>query len=258
MKATHQQENALKKLDGKVAIVTGASRGIGSGIARGLAEEGAQVVIANLRPEAGREAEKDLLAAGLKAISIPTDVSDEAQVAALFQATVARFGRVDILVNNAGVTDGGPLDEFPVEKWDRVMAVNLRGTFLCTRSAMQVMKRQKSGRIINIGSISAQRPRANSAAYAASKFGVWGLTITTALEGREHGISACCLHPGNVRVGEEHESGVVSGIAGYEAEPKMQISEIAEVAVLMATLPPHINMLEAICLPVKQAYLGRG
>jgi NAD(P)-dependent dehydrogenase (short-subunit alcohol dehydrogenase family) len=248
----------MKKLDGKVAIVTGASRGIGSGIARGLAKEGAQVVIANLRPEAGREAEKELLAAGLKALSIPTDVSDEAQVAALFQATVERFGRVDILVNNAGVTDGGPLDEFPVEKWDRVMAVNLRGTFLCTRSAMQVMKRQKSGRIINIGSISAQRPRANSAAYAASKFGVWGLTITTALEGREHGISACCLHPGNVRVGEEHESGVVSGIAGYEAEPKMQISEIAEVAVLMATLPPHINMLEAICLPVKQAYLGRG
>ena len=248
----------MEKLDGKVAIVTGASRGIGSGIARGLAKEGAQVVIANLRPEAGREAEKELLAAGLKAISIPTDVSDEAQVAALFQATVERFGRVDILVNNAGVTDGGPLDEFPVEKWDRVMAVNLRGTFLCTRSAMQVMKRQKSGRIINIGSISAQRPRANSAAYAASKFGVWGLTITTALEGREHGISACCLHPGNVRVGEEHESGVVSGIAGYEAEPKMQISEIAEVAVLMATLPPHINMLEAICLPVKQAYLGRG
>ncbi|MGD0123772.1 MAG: SDR family NAD(P)-dependent oxidoreductase [Terriglobia bacterium] len=248
----------MEKLDGKVAIVTGASRGIGSGIARGLAKEGAQVVIANLRPEAGREAEKELLAAGLKAISIPTDVSDEAQVAALFQATVERFGRVDILVNNAGVTDGGPLDEFPVEKWDRVMAVNLRGTFLCTRSAMQVMKRQKSGRIINIGSISAQRPRANSAAYAASKFGVWGLTITTALEGREHGISACCLHPGNVRVGEEHESGVVPGIAGYEAEPKMQISEIAEVAVLMATLPPHINMLEAICLPVKQAYLGRG
>jgi len=248
----------MNKLDGKVAIVTGASRGIGSGIARGLAKEGAQVVIANLRPEAGREAEKELLAAGLKAISIPTDVSDEAQVAALFKATVERFGRVDILVNNAGVTDGGPLDEFPVEKWDRVMAVNLRGTFLCTRSAMQVMKRQKSGRIINIGSISAQRPRANSAAYAASKFGVWGLTLTTALEGREHGISACCLHPGNVRVGEEHESGVVSGIAGYEAEPKMQISEIAEVAVLMATLPPHINMLEAICLPVKQAYLGRG
>jgi NAD(P)-dependent dehydrogenase (short-subunit alcohol dehydrogenase family) len=220
--------------------------------------EGAQVVIANLRPEAGREAEKELLASGLKALSIPTDVSDESQVAALFQITVERFGRVDILVNNAGVTDGAPLDEFPVETWDRVMAVNLRGTFLYTRSAMQVMKRQKSGRIINIGSISAQRPRVNSAAYATSKFGVWGLTLTTALEGREHGISACCLHPGNVRVSEEHESGAAAGIAGYEAEPKMQIAEIAEVAVLMATLPPHINMLEAICLPVKQAYLGRG
>ena len=103
----------MNKLDGKVAIVTGASRGIGSGIARGLAKEGAQVVIANLRPEAGREAEKELLAAGLKAISIPTDVSDEAQVAALFKATVERFGRVDILVNNAGVTDGGPLERVP-------------------------------------------------------------------------------------------------------------------------------------------------
>jgi NAD(P)-dependent dehydrogenase (short-subunit alcohol dehydrogenase family) len=248
----------MKKLDGKVAIVTGAARGIGNGIARGLAVEGAQVVIADRRPEAGAQAVKEFSASGLNVVSIPADVSDEAQVTALFAATVERFGRVDILVNNAGVADGGPLDELSVETWDRVMAVNLRGPFLCTRSAMRVMKRQRSGRIINIGSISAQRPRINSGPYSTSKFGIWGLTITTALEGREHGISACCLHPGNVRVETEEDAGAVAGIAGYDAEPKMEIGEIAQVAVLMATLPPHINMLEAICIPVRQAYLGRG
>ena len=248
----------MSKLEGKVAIVTGGAKGIGSGIVRGLAMEGALVVTADRRPEAGAQAAAELTAAGLNVVSIPTDVSVEVQVTALFASIVERFGHVDILVNNAGVTDGAPLDELSVEKWDRVMAVNLRGPFLCTREAMRVMKRQRSGRIINIGSISAQRPRVNSAAYSTSKFGLWGLTLTTALEGREHGISACCLHPGNTRIPTKEDAGAIAGIAGYDREPKMEIDELAQVAVLMASLPAHINMLEAICLPVGQAYLGRG
>lgn len=248
----------MGKLDGKVAVVTGASRGIGNGIARGLAVEGALMVIANRRPEAGEQAVKEFAASGLNVVSIPTDVSVEAQVLALFAAVMERFGRVDVLVNNAGVTDGGPLDELSVETWDKVMAVNLRGPFLCTRSAMRIMKRQRSGRIINIGSISAQRPRTNSGPYATSKFGIWGLTNVTALEGREYGISASCLHPGNVRVKTDEDAGAAAGIAGYEAEPKMEIHEIAQVAVMMATMPPHINLLEAICVPMRQLYLGRG
>ena len=151
------------------------------------------------------------------------------------------------------------MEELPVEAWDKVIATNLREPFLCTRSAMRIMKSQGGGRILNIGSISAQRPRFNSAPYATSKFGLWGLTIVTALEGREYGISACCLHSGNVRVeSQAEEVGSISGIPGYSGEPMMDVEEIAEVASLMATLPAHMNVLEAIVVPVKQAYLGRG
>jgi NAD(P)-dependent dehydrogenase (short-subunit alcohol dehydrogenase family) len=249
----------MGKLDGKVAIVTGGGSGIGKGIGRGLAAEGAKVVIAGRRVEILNRAVGEFSALGLTLVAIPTDVTDEAQVTALFAGTVERFGRVDILVNNAGAVDGGPLDELSVETWDKVIAANLRGPFLCTRSAMRLMKPQGGGRIINIGSISAQRPRVNSGAYAASKFGIWGLTLSTSLEGRAHGVSACCLHPGNVQVETSNEEvGVVTGISDYAREPKMEVGEIADVAVLMATLPPHVNMLEAIVLPVAQAYLGRG
>jgi len=249
----------MGKLDGKVAIVTGGGSGIGKGIARGLAAEGASVVIAGRRVDVLNGAVGEFSVLGLTAAAIPTDVTDEAQVSALFNGTVERFGRVDILVNNAGAVDGGALDELSVETWDKVIAANLRGPFLCTRSAMRLMKPQGGGRIINIGSISAQRPRANSGAYATSKFGIWGLTISTSLEGRAHGISACCLHPGNVQVETSNEEvGLVTGISDYASEPKMEVGEIAEVAVVMATLPPHVNMLEAVVLPVAQAYLGRG
>lgn len=249
----------MGKLDGKVAIVTGGGSGIGKGIARGFVVEGANVVIAGRRVEALNQAVAEFAGLGPTAVAIRTDVTDETQVSALFAGTVERFQRVDILVNNAGAVDGGALDELSVETWDKVIATNLRGPFLCTRSAMRLMKVQGGGRIINIGSISAQRPRINSGAYATSKFGIWGLTLSTSLEGRAHGISACCLHPGNVQVEMANEEvGAVTGIADYDSEPKMQVGEIAGVAVLMAALPPHINMLEAIVLPVTQAYLARG
>jgi NAD(P)-dependent dehydrogenase (short-subunit alcohol dehydrogenase family) len=249
----------MSKLEGKVAIVTGGGSGIGKGIARGLAAEGAKVVVAGRRMEALHQTVQEISAIGQTAAAIPTDVTDEAQVAVLFAGAVQRFQRVDILVNNAGAVDGGPLDELSVETWDKVIATNLRGPFLCTRAALRLMKPQGGGRIINIGSISAQRPRFNSGPYSTSKFGIWGLTLTTSLEGRAHGISACCLHPGNVRVETvDEEVGLVTGISHYAREPKMEVEEIAEVAVLMASLPPHVNMLEAIVLPVKQAYLARG
>lgn len=249
----------MGKLESKVAIVTGGGSGIGKAIAHALASEGAQIIIAGRNAKKLASAAEKIRAGGATVLSVPTDVTDESQVNTLFERTMERFHRVDILVNNAGATDGGPLSEMSVETWDKVVATNLRGPFLCTRSAMRIMKNQGGGRILNIGSISAQRPRFNSAPYATSKFGIWGLTLVTALEGREHGISACCLHPGNVRVEASVEDvGAVTGIPGYSSEPMMNADEIAEVATLMASLPPHMNMLEAIVLPVKQAYLGRG
>ncbi len=242
----------MGKLDGKVAIVTGGNRGIGKGIARGLAAEGASLVLAARDVETLNRTAEELTASGATLLAVPTDVTDEAQVETLFERAMERFNRLDILFNNAGAFDGGPIDELSTAAWDKVIAVNLRGPFLCTRAAMRIMKKQGGGRIINIGSISAQRVRPNSAPYSTSKFGIWGLTQVTALEGRQYGIAASCLHPGNTLVER------VSNRPEPPAEPMMAVDELAQAAVLMATLPPHVNMLEAIVMPVEQLYIGRG
>ena len=240
------------RLDGKVALVTGGNRGLGRGIARGLAREGASLVITARTEATLSAAAAELEALGGKALAVRADITQEPEVDELFAKTIERFGRLDILVNNAGAFDGGPLDQLSVEAWDHVVAVNLRAPFLCTRAAMRIMKPVGGGRIINIGSISAQRVRPHSAPYSATKHGLWGLTQVTALEGRDHGITCCCLHPGNIQV-ERRET-----TRREDAEPMMSIDEISEVAVLMACLPPHVEMLEAIVLPHEQLYVGRG
>jgi NAD(P)-dependent dehydrogenase (short-subunit alcohol dehydrogenase family) len=243
----------MGKLAGKVAVITGGNKGIGKGIARGLAAEGADLVLTARGGDALRQTAKELSATGTQILALPADVTDERQVQELFIQTLARFGRLDLLVNNAGAFEGGPLDELAVDAWDKVLAINLRAPFLCTREAMRIMKRQRSGRIINIGSISAQRVRPHSAAYSASKHGLWGLTQVTALEGRDYGITCGCLHPGNTLV--ERRQGSANK---EDDEPMMTVEELSQTAVLMATLPPHVNLLEAIVLPVGQLYIGRG
>ena len=242
----------MKKLKYKVALITGASQGIGQGIAEAFAAEGASLILSSRNVERLNQNAEALAKAGAEVLVVQTDVTNEAQVQELFRRAMERFGRLDILVNNAGIFDGGPLDELSVEAWDRVIATNLRGPFLCTREAMRIMKAQGGGRIINIGSISAQRVRPNSAAYSTSKFGISGLTQVTALEGREFGITCGCLHPGNVEVPTLAENRRLNG------EPTMNASDIAQAAVAMAALPPNVNMLEAIVLPIGQPYLGRG
>jgi NAD(P)-dependent dehydrogenase (short-subunit alcohol dehydrogenase family) len=242
----------MGKLQGKIALVTGASKGIGLGIARGFAREGASLVLA-ARPSPQLDAaQREMVDLGVDALSVAADVTDEAQVEQLFERTRERFGRLDVLVNNAGAFDGGPIDQLSIEAWDKVIAVNLRAPFLCTRQALRMMKPQGVGRIINIGSISAQRVRPGSAPYSASKHGLWGLTQVTALEGRDYGVTCGCLHPGNVKVERRHSDRT------EDAEPMMTPDELAEVAVLMASLPPHVEMLEAIVLPHQQLYVGRG
>jgi NAD(P)-dependent dehydrogenase (short-subunit alcohol dehydrogenase family) len=241
------------KLDGKVAIVIGGGSGIGKGIAKAFAGEGCSVVIASRTVERLRAAAEELGQSGSQVLAIPTDVSDEAQVRALFRQTMEHLGRLDILVNSSGAFDGGPIDEISAEAWNRVIGTNLTGPFLCIREAFAIMKQAGGGRIINIGSISAQRTRENMAPYTASKFGIWGLTQAAALEGRPYGIAVSCLHPGNTAVERR-----VSGNAEMDREPMIPTQEIARVALLMATLTPEANMLEAIVLPVTQLYIGRG
>ena len=243
----------MGKLDGKVALVTGSSKGIGRGIARALAGEGASLILSARGQSDLKRAEQEIAALGVPVLAQAADVADPADVDNIFSRLTDRFGRLDLLVNNAGAFDGGPIDELPLKAWDRVIATNLRGPFLCSQAAVRIMKPQRVGRIINIGSISAQRVRPNSAAYSTSKFGLWGLTQVTALEGRDHGITCCCLHPGNVMVERREVSGKTT-----DDEPMMTVDEFAEVALLIATLPPHVEMLEAIVLPRDQLYVGRG
>jgi NAD(P)-dependent dehydrogenase (short-subunit alcohol dehydrogenase family) len=243
----------MGKLDGKVALVTGASRGLGRGIVMALAREGCNLVLAARDEAKVVEAAREAESLGVAAVARGTDVTEEREIEALFQLLMDRFGRLDLLVNNAGAFDGGPLEDLSTEAWDRVLAVNLRAPFLCTRAALGIMKRQREGRIINIGSISAQRVRPNSAAYSASKHGLWGLTQSTSLEGREYGVTCCCLHPGNIHVERR-----AAGEKTEDQEPMMTVDDVAEVALLMATLPPHVEMLEAIVLPRDQLYVGRG
>jgi NAD(P)-dependent dehydrogenase (short-subunit alcohol dehydrogenase family) len=243
----------MAKLADKVAIVTGGGTGIGKGIAQAFAGEGCTVVIASRNEARLRAAAESLRRTGAEIAAIPTDVTVEPQVKALFARTMDRFGRLDILVNSSGAFDGGPIDEIPLEAWQNVIGANLTGPFLCIREAFPIMKASGGGRIINIGSISAQRTREQMAPYTASKFGIWGLTQAAALEGRSHGIAVSCLHPGNTAV--ERRT-----VGGREAdqEPMIATEEIARVALLMATLPPEANMIEAIVLPVTQLYIGRG
>ena len=249
----------MGRLDGKVAIVTGGGSGIGKGIARAFAGEGCAVVISGRNAERLEAAAKELGAIGPDIVPIPTNVREEEDVKALFEKTMARFHRLDILVNNAGAFGGGRIDQLSLETWNEVLETCVTGMFLCTREAFAIMREAGGGRIINIGSISGQMPREHSAPYATSKFAVAGLTKSTALDGREFGIAASVLHPGNTLVERRAEAGTRS-TAGRDTGPEVMISveSMAQGALLMATLPPGANLYEAVMLPVQQPYLGRG
>jgi NAD(P)-dependent dehydrogenase (short-subunit alcohol dehydrogenase family) len=243
----------MESLSGRVAIVTGGNSGIGKAIAKAYAKEGAKLVLAARRADQLKEAEREITSVGGTAMSVPTDVGKEADVLALFEKTMAAHGRVDVLINNAGVTSREKTEELPLAAWQRVIDVNLTGCFLCAREAFKIMKAQKQGRIINIGSVSAKVPRGNSVPYTASKFGLEGMTRAFALDAREFGVLVSILHPGNTVSGLGRPTQI-----GANPEGRMEAEDLAQVAVLMATLPHEVNMLEALVLPRTMPFLGRG
>jgi len=246
----------MGKLDGKVAIVTGGGTGIGKGIARAFVGEGCKVVIA--ARDIGRlESAAAEIGVGGTVVPVQTDVTDEGSVVALFENTLEQFDRLDILVNNSGIVAGGEIGDIPVDRWDAVMAVNVRGVFLCTREAFKIMKAAGGGRIINIGSISSHRPREGSSPYTTSKHAITGLTRSTALDGRPYGISCGQLNPGNTAV-EWRTAGEQAEGMPLTVEPMIQVPDMAGAALCMATLPPEANVLELTMLPVTQPYVGRG
>jgi NAD(P)-dependent dehydrogenase (short-subunit alcohol dehydrogenase family) len=243
----------------RIAVVTGGGSGIGAAVARELAGDGWTVVIAGRR----RDALEAVAAASDKLDPIAADVSDEASVRNLFDRTVERHGRVDLLFNNAGL--GAPaveIDELGLDDWNRVVAVNLTGAFLCTREAFRVMRRQQpqGGRIINNGSISAHTPRPHSIAYTATKHAITGLTKATALDGRAFEIACGQIDIGNAAtdMGSGAASGALQPDGNVRAEPVMDVAEVGRAVLYMAGLPLDANVATMTVLATKMPYIGRG
>lgn len=183
------------RLEGKVAIVTGAGRGLGKGIALKLAKEGAKVVVSDVMEENAREAVKEIQEAGGQALAVVSNVADLSDVNRLYEETLAAYHKLDIVVNNAGINRDAMLHKMTVEQWDQVIAVNLTGVFYMTQAAAKIMREQESGSIINISSAS-WLGNIGQANYAASKAGVVGLTKTASRELAKKGVTCNAICPG--------------------------------------------------------------
>lgn len=240
----------MGRLEGKVAIITGASTGIGRGIAEAFADEGAKLVLCARTKE---NLDKAVAEIGRGAIGVPTDVSKEDQVIALFKAAKDAHGRIDIVVANAGVNTAYETVDLPLSEWQRVIDINLTGAFLCGREALRHMTGQGSGRIINIGSVTAKVPRPGRLTYAAAKWGLEGMTRQMALDARDDNIAVSIIQPGNTwselkrgREEQQHREGI------------MEAAEVAAICVAMAALPDGVNMLESVIMPTRMPLVGRG
>ena len=198
-----------------------------------------------------------------RGLAVVTDVSNPASVKALFDKTVAAFGRVDVIFNNAGI--GAPpvlLEDITVEQWKAVVDTNLTGSFLCTQEAFRVMKAQtpRGGRIINNGSISAYAPRPNSAPYTSTKHAITGLTKTTSLDGRKYDIACSQIDIGNAatEMTERMTKGVLQPNGEMMVEPRMDVQHVANAIVHIANLPLDANVQFMTIMATKMPFVGRG
>ncbi|MXY38413.1 MAG: SDR family oxidoreductase [Rhodospirillaceae bacterium] len=244
-------------------IVTGAGSGIGRAVALAMQADGYNVALAGRRAD-----ELDITAAraaegGGRMLALPTDVTDDDQVARLFARTVEEFGRLDVLFNNAG--RGAPLvpmEELTPQQWRDVVDLNLTACFVCAQHAIRIMKAQdpKGGRIINNGSISAHTPRPFSAPYTSTKHGLTGLTKCIALDGRPDDITACQIDIGNAvtDMTERMVQGMQQPSGQIMVEPRMDVEHVATSVLHMANLPLDANALFMTIMATKMPHIGRG
>ena len=246
----------------KVAVVTGASSGIGKASALALLKAGYSVALAGRRKDAleatARESE-----AGARALAVPTDVGNPADVKALFAKVKETFGRLDVLFNNAGTgAPGIPMEDLTYEQWKTVVDANLTGSFLCAQEAIKIMKAQtpKGGRIINNGSISAHTPRPYSAPYTATKHAITGLTKSIALDGRKHDIACSQIDIGNAatEMTERMSSGVMQANGNEMPEARMDVRHVADAVLYMANLPLDANVQFMTLMATTMPFIGRG
>ena len=247
----------------KIVLVTGAGSGIGRAVVLAFLRDGCRVVLAGRRMAALRETIEIANTDQSRALAVSTDVTDPVSVGSLFQRTEEVFHRLDVLFNNAGAgIPGAQLEDVTSEQWQRVLATNLTGPFLCTQEAFRLMKRQtpRGGRIINNGSLSAHVPRPNSAPYTATKHAVTGLTRSTSLDGREYDIACGQIDIGNAatEMAAKMVEGVQQADGSIRPEPLIDVSLIADAVLYMANLPLEANVQFMTVMATKMPYIGRG
>ena len=247
----------------KVAVITGAGTGIGRAAALALHKDGYSLVLAGRRKEPLDETVALADADGPKIVVVPTDISDIAEIDAMFEIVKSEFGRLDVLFNNAG---GGaprvPMEDLDVADWKRCIDVNLTGAFVCCQHAIRIMKVQtpKGGRIINNGSVFAHSPRPNTPAYTSTKHAITGLTKSISLDGREHDIVCSQLDIGNADtpLGERFKSGVPQANGQIAVEPVFDVEHCGSAVAYMASLPLDTNVQFMTIMATKMPYIGRG
>lgn len=231
-------------LDGQVALVTGAGRGIGRAVALGLAREGAAVALAARTRAELAAAAAEIRETGGRALAVPTDVTQDAAVERLVEQTMAEFGGLDILVAGAGVASFGPVSGAKAEDWDAMLAVNLRAVMVCCRAALGPMLRQRRGTIITLASVAATRPIAGTAAYSATKAGVLAFSRVLAEEVRAEGVRVGVVLPGAV------DTPLWDTVAHPPDRSRMlRPEDVARAVVLMVTLPRGATLEELTLLP---------
>jgi len=226
------EEGWNQRLDGKVVLVTGAGRGIGRGVSLVLARAGARVILVARSEDEIDRAAREIQEAGGEAMSVPADVSREEDVVRVFSRIGEAFGRLDVLVNNAGIGAFGPADRMATEEFDRVVAVNVRGTFLCAREALRMMKPRRQGAIINVSSVVGFKGYADQAAYTATKHAVMGLTKSLAAEAQADGIRVSAVLPGGTDTGL-----IADARPDLRREELLHPGDIGEVVLFLLSLP---------------------
>ena len=246
---------------GKVALVTGAGSGIGRASAVALLADGYSVTLVGRRKaELDKTAEQ---ARGGRALVVPADLSDPANVRMVFARTKQEFGRLDFLFNNAGMgAPAIPFEDLSYEQWKAVVDINLTAVFLCIQEAFKIMKDQspRGGRIVNNGSISAHAPRPFSSPYTATKHGVTGLTKSASLDGRKYDIAVGQIDIGNAatEMTDRMTKGVPQPNGTTMVEPRMDVNDVAKTVLQMANLPLDSNVMFCTVMATKMPFVGRG
>lgn len=247
----------------KVALVTGASSGIGRASAVALLKAGYSVVLAGRRADALAESIAEAGSDGARGLAVQTDVSNPKDIATLFAKTRDAFGRLDVLFNNAGTgAPPVPMEDLTLEQWQTVVDTNLTASFLCTQEAIRIMKDQTpmGGRIINNGSISAHAPRPNSAPYTSTKHAITGLTKATSLDGRKYDIACSQIDIGNAvtPMTDRMTKGVPQANGTTMAEPRMDVVHVANAVVQIAEMSLDANVQFMTIMATKMPFVGRG